>query len=314
MLLIVKPMIPFCFFHHKAGLFLSIFHFLTKSFEQFFGEVSLSAPNTEMADGETQCEKTELKIIDVTAELEMLRQRHRSKRPATRTRKKSRMQGCFEQIPFQELLDFECRKTIDIVLTGKSPQPRTTRCGVKASQELAQFVASKAGVEYTEQDEVFVCFEYKKKSMTTENKNRWIFCISNTVLLEKRKKALLNGVPEEPPFDDEDDEHWYLLVGQGYGEPPTKQQRQETMIVYSVLAWLEQDQETNRFFMVTDQQNLEDLFDKGSEEFVRYEKAQKDWKTTFPNMYFVNVCNSFLLSLNLFFAFFIKNPVKDTHT
>lgn len=264
----------------------------------FSPQVSLSTPSTEMADEEAQCEKSELKIIDVTAELEALRQMCASKRFASRARKRSRMQGCFEQIPFQELLDYRCRRTIDIVLTGRSPQPRTTRCGVKACQELAKFVIDKAGVEYTEQDEVFVCFEYKKKSMTSENKNRWIFCISSTVLLEKRNKALPKMIPEEPAYDD-DMEDYILLGGEAYGEPPTKQPRQETMIVYSVLAWLEQEQTTNKFFMVTDQDNLEDLFDRGSEEFVRYEKAQKDWKACFPNMYFVNVCFLFFL----FFSF-----------
>ena len=296
------------------------FFFFFLSFEKFFfflltfsPQVSLSTPSTEMADEEAQCEKSELKIIDVTAELEALRQMCTSKRFASRARKRSRMQGCFEQIPFQELLDYRCRRTIDIVLTGRSPQPRTTRCGVKACQELAKFVIDKAGVEYTEQDEVFVCFEYKKKSMTSENKNRWIFCISSTVLLEKRNKALPKMIPEEPAYDD-DMEDYILLGGEAYGEPPAKQPRQETMIVYSVLAWLEQEQTTNKFFMVTDQDNLEDLFDRGSEEFVRYEKAQKDWKACFPNMYFVNVCFPFFLFFFLQRKVFFLDLGKNTLT
>ena len=242
-----------------------------------------------MADEEAQCDTSELKVVDVTDEIETLRQRQTGGRPAGRTRKKTRMMGCFEQIPFKELLDFRCRKTIDIVLTEQSPQARTTRCGVRASQELAQFVFNKAGVEYTEQDEVFVCFEYKKKSMTSENKNRWIFCISNTVLLEKRNKAFLNGLPIVPPDVDDDMVQLLYVSDQAY-EPPAKQPRQETMIVYAVLAWLEQDQGTNKYFLLTDEDELGALFDRGSEEFVRYEKAQKDWKTTFPNLDFVNVC------------------------
>lgn len=277
----------------------TVFHFfpfclLSRFFWFAFSpQVSLSTPSTAMADEEAQCDTSELKVVDVTDEIETLRQRQTGGRPAGRTRKKTRMMGCFEQIPFKELLDFRCRKTIDIVLTEQSPQARTTRCGVRASQELAQFVFNKAGVEYTEQDEVFVCFEYKKKSMTSENKNRWIFCISNTVLLEKRNKAFLNGLPIVPPDVDDDMVQLLYVSDQAY-EPPAKQPRQETMIVYAVLAWLEQDQGTNKYFLLTDEDELGALFDRGSEEFVRYEKAQKDWKTTFPNLDFVNVCFSFL--------------------
>lgn len=242
---------------------------------------------------EAQCESTELKVFDVTDDFEELREKQISKQPATRMRKRSRMQGCFEQIPFQDLLDFGCRKTIDIILTEKHPQPHTTRCGVKACQELAQFVTCKAGLEYNEENEIFVCFEYKKKSMTTENKTSWIFCINSTVLLERKDSKFCEEVPEASP---QDDDSFDMLEAQPFGEPPAKQPRQETMIVYSILAWLKFEKTTNQFFMVTDQENLGGLFDRGSEEVVRYEKAQKDWMCNFPNLHFVNVCFSFPFS------------------